>query len=231
MLVCIALAVSAAGEAAQAEPSAFVPAAFRTDQFSLVNAIPFPSGTDDVRVSLPCTTFINKQGSMAGTYCLAGDKESRRYEKNVIDASEHAKMVPARVAGHRKEVTFKFTVIFLRKDGEESIYTVPNQFLNAGLLGANYVAPQLIYNRRLRFPRSCRSVNLILRISVDVRGVPSYPRFHQGDALGRKCLPRVGKRIPKLRYIPGMVNGKPTAMDHLYLGTWRGSWASLESLD
>lgn len=31
---------------------------------------------------------------------------------------------------------------------------------------------------------------------------------------------------PQLRYIPGMVNGVPTKMDHLYLVGWRGGWST-----
>ena len=118
----------------------------------------------------------------------------------------------------------KFTSVFNRVDGEASITVVPNHFLNVAEFGASYSAPQLLTSDTKGYPRTCRGMNVIMRITVAVDGVASNARFHRGDPKADTCAQALKKSITRLRYLPGMVNGVPTEMDHLYLAGWRGGW-------
>ncbi len=122
-------------------------------------------------------------------------------------------------------MVLKFTTIFSRVEGEAAVTVVPNHFFNLDKFGTLYSAPQLLRNEAKGYPRSCFRKNVIMRITVDAEGVASNPRLHRGDSNADDCIELMKRRIALRPYIPGMVHGVPTAMDHLYMVGWRGSWA------
>ena len=209
----------------QATTPKFEPARLRDGAFSLLDQIQFPKVQEDagqdIRVVLACTASATRKGKLSAQFCLATDLPERPYRLNALRAVKRSKVTPGRVDGKAKNVVVKFTVIFERKAGKESVYLIPNQMHNAKQFGSNYLAPQLIRSHTPDYPNTCRGMKLILRIFVGADGVPSNPEFHRGDPDAKQCIEPAMARVPQLRFIPGMVNGKATAMHHLYLMGWR----------
>ena len=209
------------------DPVEFEPSTFRTDEFSLAHQISFPANfkeRDDFSVSIACTAHVTRKGKMKHPFCLGGDKESKDFERRILLATRRAKMNPARVKGIRTPVVVKFTTIFRRTNGEAYVSVVPNHFLNTEKFGVNYSAPQLLTRRSKGYVGTCRRMNLIVRITVDSAGAASNARFFSGDQETVHCIEPVKNRIGEKRYVPGMVNGVATTMDHLFLVNWRGGW-------
>lgn len=211
----------------QAKPPEFEPAAFRTDKFSLAQQISFPwefKEGQDFHLSVACTVHVTRRGRLRYPFCLGGNDESRNFERRIILAAKRARMVPARVNGKLKPVTLKFTTIYRRVNGEASVTVVPNHFLNNEEFGVSYSAPQLLTSDTRGYPFTCSRMKVIMKISVDSGGVASDAHLHLGDPKATSCIQAISKRTHRLRYLPGMVNGVPTTMDHLYLAGWRGGW-------
>lgn len=206
----------------------FEPAAFRTDKFSLAEQISFPwdhKEGQDFNLSIACTTQVTRRGRLKYPFCLGGNKESKAFEQLILQATKRARMIPARVNGKLKSVVLKFTTIFSRVDGAAAVTVVPNHFLNNKELGMYYTAPQLLRLETRDYPATCRSMNVIMKITVAADGLASNAQLHQGDPKATSCIKAIKRRIRLRHYIPGMVKGVPTAMDHLYLVGWRGGWA------
>jgi hypothetical protein len=230
IVFCLVFACFA--EPIQAEPGAlFEPASVSHDKYSLAHQIQFPhdyKGSEDFSVSVACTVHVTRAGKLRWPFCLGGDDKTRPFEKRVIRATERALMTPAKVDGRTRPVVVKFTTIFLRQNGVASVSVVPHQFLNAAHLGLNYVAPQLLTSKLRGYPRTCRGINVILRITVDVNGAASKPQLHLGDNTARSCIQQAMDRVARFDFVPGHFNGVATEMDHLYLVGWRGGWAALD---
>ncbi len=210
------------------EPKDMRPALQRTDSYALAGNVEFPENHldgADFQVTVPCNSGVDRQGNISLATCFGGDEASRAFEFYVSRATERSKMIPATINGRRRPVSIYFTVVFRRHQGVASVMVFPHQFLNAATLGAEYVAPQLITDEFYgRLSPLCRNMRIMFRFTVDTKGRTKNPRLHRGDASADACVRAVERRVKRLRFVPGQVDGKPVEMDHLYTPVWRGAW-------
>ena len=119
---------------------------------------------------------------------------------------------------------FKSTAIFQRMAGDESVTVVPHQFLNVDDFGVNHLGPQQIKSVSYGWPRVCRGIQTVVRLTIDQQGRASNPKLHAGQPMPNACFDGVVEKMPSLRFVPGFADGQPTTMDVLYLAGARGGW-------
>ena len=200
------------------------PAQFRLDQFSIIDNTPFPPGSEDVGVIVRCIVGVERNGRIRNGhfFCIGGNSETAKYEQRVLVAMQNSKMKAATVNGKKTHATMRFSVVFERVNGVEQTRFFSNHLVNMEHFGTNYIAPQLIHHSA-RFNTPHCALNLIARVSIDALGNVATANVEQGEGSDR-CKRNVLNRVKKWQFIPGFVNGKPVAMDHLLYFRWLRGW-------
>ena len=189
------------------EPPLMVPADLGPGISPWNGLVPFPRGTEDVRVFIQCVGFIERDGHITDVSYYSDDPGSARYIRALQCIMDVARAKPAVVNGTHRGVQTVFSVLFLRRDGEETIALFQSDLSNRAEFGFSYIAPQLYYGA----PTSCGcgvSERYSRRYIVDVDGTAKLeipPEVWE-------CRACRESRVATMKFLPGRVGGKDVKM-------------------
>ncbi len=182
---------------------------------SLKSHIEFPDVAGDVDTMIRCHATISRKGKIHKNLCFytdrSRDRSVRRFRNAIGKAVRRARLQPALMNGEAvRVVDFKYTVVFRRKDGNESITVYPSHLREKTTLGLNYSAAQRYHSWDLWHGCQSRGVRLWIALPVDERGFPGPGRVLSSEdptGCGQKFL----RNLRASRFIPAMKDGSPVA--------------------
>jgi len=203
------------------EAAPFRPASFARGDGSLASLVRCPVDlADQPMVMVICQGQIDESGGVHRPYCIA-DGDFPLYQRLAHDAFQRATFEPALVGSEPVSVYASFRMAFQHREGGCAVGLLPNKGYLVKEFGLLYTEPQEIigeqgWNNRDRTSNRVRrqrgGVMLILSSEVDVAGVPGKVKVEQDNFASRSDLKSVRKAAADARFIPGTVNGQPTAM-------------------
>ena len=122
-----------------------------------------------------------------------------------------ATVTPAIAEGEAVSILMLFTVIFSQQNNSQVVHVLPHHGTNIKTLGMDYIAPQKYGRSNQYHPRTELGL-LWIDTVMDVNGEPgkvSYIKTEHTNAETRRYAKRY---IQDNTFIPGHMNGKPTAM-------------------
>jgi hypothetical protein len=167
-------------------------------------AIRFPEGTEDVNVFFRCQSYITITGLLEGPSCYTTDDVDRWSYTRAIDRAVSAgRATPATVDGQRRRVLTVFSIVFIRRQGTETIALIQNQLLDRDTYGPAYVAAQIYYEG----PNVCRcsiAADHFLRYRVRTDGTADVTLVPER----RRCQVCLNHIVSGMRFIPGQLDGR-----------------------
>lgn len=192
--------------------TSFTPARIGNHNESLAKTISFPDDVDgDVSVFLRCEAKVYPGGTIDEAGCYGDESTDPSFFRAVNLGSESASMTPATVNGEQVPVLALFTVMFKQQNGERLVAVIPNHGTNAKTLGLNYTAPQRFGRGNVYQPRTDLGL-LWLDSIVSDQGKPGDIEYIDTEWTNRETERYAQSYINDNRFIPGFVNGAPTAM-------------------
>lgn len=182
-----------------------VPANIFVESSGLQETIRFPNYDNDVTALVRCETLITSRGRYKNTACYQELEANWRFENAILRAAPNASAVPAVVHGESRDIWTIFSVLFIRRNGNEAITLYPNHLLSFEKYGDEYIAPQQYYWGD-GWPHCGGSGNMLLEHTVHVDG--SVDTVHV-EGVSETCGERIANYFPHTRYIPATLDGEP----------------------
>jgi Gram-negative bacterial TonB protein C-terminal len=206
---------------------------------SLVNLVDaevlFRNGQRDAWVMFDCA--VAGDGIVFGSDFFTASPNSDLLKNEIRRRLRQTRFIPAIYNHKRTSAWFSGTVVFVVANGRPHLRLYANQDLDVIKRGADFVAPQLIFvpNHYLsnlpNYPSAAKKDEaggvVKLRHSVDANGKTTdvqviseraYPKFGGRPDSGYQFGEYLTKVVPLLDFLPGYLNGRPTATS--YTLTW-----------
>ncbi len=197
---------------------------------SLVNIINvdtlFQKGQRDGWVMFECG--VDADGIVFGSDFFTASPDADLLKNEIRRRLRQTRFIPAVYNHKRTSAWFEVTAVFLVANGRPHLRLYAHQELDEIKHGSDFVAPQLIYvpNRDFsnfpNYPTAARHAEvgavIKLRHSVDANGNTTEVRVISEHPAGYQLGEYLTKVIPRLAFLPGYLNGPPTATS--YTLTW-----------
>lgn len=216
--LCTALALLGSALSAQAQDPApdFVHAISAEDLVAMADRISPPRGKKSTHIW--CDVNIDVRGRIEGG-CLFNGHIGREMTRIVQRNMHKFKVRPASINGKPVEVWTQFSVFFTAGD-KPKITVTPNSGALVKQFGVNYVAPQRV--TRINFiacpmwgkiSDNCKDQGLKFTINTQI---DEHGRKLACHIIGENKSGADADAIcaDEMQFIPGHVNGQPTAMAH-----------------
>jgi hypothetical protein len=182
---------------------------------SIESLLRLPEDLRPGRYQVSCEVWVRKHGRAESFICYHQDESPRSVVKAVSSAGRRAKFVPAMRDGVPADV---YMVVMVRIDMTAQgplVLVVPNNGAEEARFGLQYTAPQRFNEftwEGYSGPDRGSSILLWQKMQIDengtvvefsVKNVADVPQF---------TVRSVERQIQRMKFMPGYVNGKPTAM-------------------
>ena len=196
--------------AAAAFSADVVPARIGSHDTSLGQLIEHPDVAGDHTLYLRCEAKVMLGGAVREAGCYDDGEVPDAFFEAVERAALRATFVPAEVDGERVNALVLFTVLFRSQDGQRVTAVIPNHGTNAKAFGVNYIAPQRYGSNRFN-PRA--DIGLLwVEAQMDETGKARDLKLVDTAWTTRETRRYARRYINGNDFIPGFVNGEPTAM-------------------
>ena len=208
-LVAVVLCLAAAA----VQGAELTPARIGDHDTSIARLIEHPDVPGDHTLYLRCEAKVMLGGAVREAGCYDDADVPDAFFEAVERAALRATFVPAEANGERVNALVLFTVLFRSQDGHRVTAVIPNHGTNAKAFGVNYIAPQRYGSNRFN-PRA--DIGLLWAdAQMDETGKPSGLKLVDTAWTTRETRRYARRYINGNDFIPGFVNGEPTAMRFL----------------
>ena len=189
------------------------PARIGNHDASIARLIEHPDVLGDHTLYLRCEAKVMLGGAIREVGCYDDAEVPDAFFEAVERVAGRATFMPAEADGEKVNALVLFTVLFRSQDGQRVTAVIPNHGTNAKAFGVNYIAPQRYGSNRFN-PRA--DIGLLWAdAQMDETGRARDLKLVDTAWTTRETRRYARRYINGNDFIPGFVDGEPTAMRFL----------------